>query len=70
MRGGHELIEKLAGVDALAPLTRLTEPVREKGYRIAVTSAAPEIFIEPSPGADKVPSKPAVTVPFRTTGTA
>lgn len=69
IRGGHELIEKLADVDALAPMTNLTKPVRENHYRIAVTSAAPVIFIEPSSGTDETRSKPAVTVPFRTPGT-
>jgi len=69
IRGGHELITKLAGVDALAPMTNLAEPVREKNYRLAVTSTVPVIFIEPSSGADTTRTRPAVTVPFRTPGT-
>lgn len=66
IRGGHELVDELADVDALAAMAELTEPVRDNGYRIAVTSAAPVIFIEPSPGSDERPPKPAVTVPYRT----
>lgn len=66
IRGGHELLEKLAEMDAFAPMANLTENVRDEGYRIAVTSAAPTIFIEPPPEANEARSKPAVTVPFRT----
>ena len=61
IRGGDELIDELAAIDELEGIEALSTPVRRTGYRIAVTSAAPMIFIEP-------PASPAVTVPFRTPG--
>ena len=69
IRGGHELVDKLAGIDAFAPMGQLSRPVRDKNYRIAVTSAAPVIFIEPAATADGARSRPVATVPFRTPGT-
>lgn len=69
IRGGHELVDKLAGIDAFAPMNEISRPVRDKNYRIAVTSAAPVIFIEPEATADDVRSPPVATVPFRTPGT-
>jgi hypothetical protein len=63
IRGGDELVDELASIDELEGLDALSTPVRSAGYRIAVTSAAPTIFIEP-------PVSPAVTVPFRTPGMA
>jgi hypothetical protein len=62
IRGGDELIDELAAIDELECIEALSTPVRRVGYRIAVTSVAPVIFIEP-------PSRPAVTVPFKTPGT-
>ena len=70
IRGGHELVAELAGIEALAPMADLGEPVRERNYRIAVASAAPVIFIEPTPGARETPERAPLTVPFRTPGTA
>jgi len=63
IRGGDELIDELASIDELEGIDALSTPVRRTGYRIAVTSAAPVIFIEP-------PASPALTVPFRTPGMA
>ena len=68
IRGGHELVAELADIAALAPLAELSDPVRERDYRIALASAAPVIFIEPAPGAREAPDRPVVTVPFRTPG--
>ena len=69
IRGGHELVTKLAAIDAFAPMGELIESVRDNDYRIAVTSAAPVIFIEPAQASGKARSRPVPTVPFRTPGT-
>jgi len=61
IQGREELIAELAAIDSLEPIAALSRPVREIGYRVAVTSAAPVILIEPAP-------RPPVTVPFRTPG--
>jgi hypothetical protein len=47
LRGGPELLRRLADIAGLEPLAELEQPLRERGWRVAILSPVPRILLLP-----------------------